>query len=342
MRRAAGIAGRIGDLAGRIGGIAARIGGAAARFSGGAARIGAVTGRIGGVTRRISDAARQAGGAARRTLPRRLLAPWAGTALAVPVVGILLLTPTAHSAVRLATRFADAATTLSRHAPRAPAARASGTLFEETPAVGALFRVSAAGLGNHFCTASVVDSPRGDLVITAAHCVSGKRPGQIAFVPGYHDGDEPYGAWFVTRVVVDARWRRSRNPNHDVAFLVLQPRGGTADVQKLTGGERLGTGWPARVLVQVIGYPDQARRPVICMGRTRPFGGRQMRFDCGGYTGGTSGGPFLAGRDPATGLGTVIGVIGGYEQGGDLASVSYSPRFGRAVRQLYQAAVAGG
>jgi len=35
-------------------------------------------------------------------------------------------------------------------------------------------------------------------------------------------------------------------------------------------------------------------------------------------------------------------VIGGYEEGGDIASVSYSPRFGSAVQSLYQAAVAAG
>ncbi|HXF20282.1 MAG TPA: hypothetical protein VN597_07475 [Streptosporangiaceae bacterium] len=43
----------------------------------------------------------------------------------------------------------------------------------------------------------------------------------------------------------------------------------------------------------------------------------------------------------ATGLGTVIGVIGGYQQGGNTPSVSYSAGFGRAVRTLYEAAVAG-
>lgn len=298
-------------------------------------RAGGVAGLLGGVARRASAAAR-------RIRPRRFLPPWPGSALVASAVAILLLAPTAHSAVGLAARFADAATTLSRHAPRAPATTVSGSLFEDTPAVGALFRVSPAGLGKHFCTASVVASPHGDLAITAAHCVSGERPGQIAFVPGYHDGDEPYGVWSVTRVVVDTQWQRSRNPDHDVAFLVLQRHDGATGVQQLTGGERLGTGWAARVLVHVIGYPDQARRPVVCVSRTRRFGPRQMRFDCGGYTGGTSGGPFLAGWDSMTRRGTVIGVIGGYEQGGDLASVSYSPRFGRAVRALYQAAVADG
>ena len=81
-------------------------------------------------------------------------------------------------------------------------------------------------------------------------------------------------------------------------------------------------------------------RPVTCTARTRAFGPRQMEFDCGGYTDGTSGGPFLANVHPATGAGWVVGVIGGYQQGGDTPSVSYSVRFGAAVRALYDQAAA--
>jgi hypothetical protein len=46
--------------------------------------------------------------------------------------------------------------------------------------------------------------------------------------------------------------------------------------------------------------------------------------------------------DAATGEGTVIGVIGGYQQGGDSADVSYSPAFGQNVRTLYDTAVSHG
>ena len=68
----------------------------------------------------------------------------------------------------------------------------------------------------------------------------------------------------------------------------------------------------------------------------------QLEFDCGGYTDGTSGGPFLTSVDPLTGQGSVIGVIGGYEQGGDVPQISYSAMFGANVAALYQTAVAGG
>ncbi len=279
----------------------------------------------------------RAGGVRRR--PYRRPAVWAWTALAGPALAIAVLCPAAHGAARFAARLAVAAATLSREAPRAQPAVVSASPFEGTPAAGALFQVTPGGLGKHFCTATVLDSPVKDLVVTAAHCVYGQRPGHIAFVPEYRNGSHPYGIWAVRQIIVDPGWRDSRNPNRDVAFLVVGRRG-RPGVQGLTGGERLGTGWPARTWVHVIGYPDGEQWPVICDNRTRPFGRHQLRFDCGGYPDGTSGGPFLARWDAAAGTGTVIGVIGGYEQGGYLASVSYSPRFGHAIRSLYRTAVA--
>jgi hypothetical protein len=68
----------------------------------------------------------------------------------------------------------------------------------------------------------------------------------------------------------------------------------------------------------------------------------QLEFDCDGYTDGTSGGPFLSDVDPATGQGLVIGVIGGYQQGGDVPQVSYSAVLGANAAALYEQAVAGG
>jgi V8-like Glu-specific endopeptidase len=246
-----------------------------------------------------------------------------------------------HGAAWLALRLVTAARAFTRAAPGAPPSLRDGRFFTGTPAVGALFLTTAGGLGGHFCTASVVDSPEKDLVITAAHCVTGVAPGQLAFVPGYRDGREPYGAWQVTGVFVDRAWADRRDPDHDVAFLVVRQPGSAAPVQALTGGERLGTGPGTTSLVRVIGYPRAQQRPLTCQGPARPFGDRQQEFDCAGYTDGTSGGPFLAHFDPGTGEGTVIGVIGGYEQGGDTPAVSYSARFGPAVQALYETAVAG-
>ena len=293
--------------------------------------------------RGLSRAGKQGKSSAARTARRPFGRVTCGVSLAAAAaIAILAMTPTANGAVRLADRLAAAARTLSRQAPDVPPTLADARIFAGSTAVGALFTVSSGQLGKHFCTASVVASPVKDLVITAAHCVSALAPSQIAFVPGYHDGVTPHGVWQATQIVTDSAWRTSANPGHDVAFLVVSQAGSSQPIEDVTGGERLGTGWPARVPVQVIGYPDTASRPITCRGRSKPFGGHEMEFGCGGYAGGTSGGPFLGEVDPTTGLGTVIGVIGGYEQGGYIASVSYSPRFSSAVQALFQTAISDG
>jgi hypothetical protein len=92
----------------------------------------------------------------------------------------------------------------------------------------------------------------------------------------------------------------------------------------------------------VVGYPDGAVQPVWCANRTKSFSPTQLEFDCGGYPEGTSGGPFLADVSAASGQGTVIGVIGGYQQGGDTPEVSYASVFGTAVASLYLVAEAAG
>ena len=260
----------------------------------------------------------------------------ASTALIV----VAAASPSGLGAERLAVRPAAAVRSLPRKAPVVPPALLHGRFYNGTPAVGALFTISSGHLGQHFCTGSVVASPAGDLVITAAHCMQGKRAGDVDFVPEYHRSQHPFGVWTVTQVFVDRAWSSSQNPNDDFAFLVVTQSGDATPIQDLTGGEKLGTGWGAVQKVQVIGYPDSRQRPITCTSKTRTFGAHQMEFDCGGYTNGTSGGPFLANLHPATGLGTVIGVIGGYQQGGDTPSVSYSARFGTSVRALYNKAVA--
>jgi V8-like Glu-specific endopeptidase len=212
-----------------------------------------------------------------------------------------------------------------------------GMPFPGTAAVGALFTTSDGSLGTHFCTASVIASPAGNLLITAAHCMAGRPAGSVVFAPGYHDGNFPYGTWPVTAVYTDQQWQQSQNPDDDVAILVAGLPG--TELQSLTGAETLMVAQPPQP-VQVIGYPDGTNEPITCTAPARSFeGASQMVFDCDDYTDGTSGGPFLADISPATGDGWVIGVIGGYQQGGDTPDISYSPRFYAAVQSLYLTAV---
>ena len=248
------------------------------------------------------------------------------------VLAIILATPANGGTDSIAARTGNAAGPL-------PAASHQGRPFPGTPAVGALFTTSHGKPGTHFCTASVIHSPHGNLLITAAHCVTGTQ-GTIAFVPGYANGSTPYGIWYVTQVFTDQAWASSSNPDDDVAFLTVRQHNARVPMEDVTGAEQLGIGQPSDERAQVVGYPNGANEPVFCGNWTRAFSATQLEFDCGGYTDGTSGAPFLVQVDQVTEQGTVIGVIGGYEQGGDVPSVSYSVAFGSNVSSLYRTAAA--
>ncbi len=254
---------------------------------------------------------------------------------ALAVGAVVTVTP-ANGAV------GDIATGLVQAVRHLASTSRNGQAFAGTPAVGALFTTSAGKLGQHFCTATVIHSTGGDLAITAAHCMSGTS-GTIDFVPGYDNGATPYGVWTVTKVYVDQAWSSGSNPDDDFAFLRISEPGSSVPVEDVTGAEQLATGLPAaRQMVEALGYPNSSNRPVTCQNWLREPMTDQLEFDCGGYTDGTSGGPFLSEVNQATGQGLVIGVIGGYEEGGFTPEVSYSAVLGANAAALYKTAVAGG
>ncbi|MCU1492065.1 MAG: hypothetical protein JWM85_3470 [Acidimicrobiaceae bacterium] len=206
--------------------------------------------------------------------------------------------------------------------------------FAGLPAVGALFTLASNGrLGQHFCSASVVGSTKGDLVVTAAHCVTGRAAGRVAFVPAYRDGSEPFGQFPVTNIVIDAAWSKTADPDDDVAFLVVGSASTGASLQSLTGAERLGFAPASGRQVRAVAYPDSGSSPISCENDLRFFSATQSEFDCGGYTVGTSGGPLLLAGSHSPGV--VVGVIGGFEQGGNTPQVSYAARFAQNVKALY-------
>lgn len=213
--------------------------------------------------------------------------------------------------------------------------------FNGTKAVGALF-LDQKGKLTHFCTASVVSSKAGDLLLTAAHCMAGRSltpAGSVVFAPEYHSGKFPLGTFEVREAFTDGAWHKNRNPDDDFAFLIAGKPG--QHLQRKTGAETLETGTKLPQQVLVIGYPDAASRPITCANPARAYTGHglhQLVFDCPGYTDGTSGGPFLMDVKASTGDGKVIGDIGGYEQGGDTPSVSYSSQYLANIATLYKTA----
>jgi hypothetical protein len=234
-------------------------------------------------------------------------------------------------------------------APVAVATAVQGTssgdhVVPPPPPLPAKFRVGAlrAGSGGHYCTASVVDSPRRNLLITAAHCIhtgpGGGYLGPLFFSPGDATGHgTAAGVWQVRSELVDRAWSVDGDPDADVAFLTLRPRAGR-DIEDVVGANPVSFDWKAGTIA-LIGYPDTASQALRCSGRARRLSDHQMRVYCPGFTSGTSGTPWLAGPGAMAGTGTLVGVLGGYRRGGSTADVSYSSVLDTTIAALYRRAV---
>jgi len=89
----------------------------------------------------------------------------------------------------------------------------------------------------------VLHSAAGNLVLTAAHCLSAGGPAR--FVPGFASKAAPDDMWSVDALYLDPRWLANKDPLADYAIArVSRPAGGP--VEALVGSAlTLGTA-PAR------------------------------------------------------------------------------------------------
>jgi V8-like Glu-specific endopeptidase len=236
-------------------------------------------------------------------------------------------------ALALALGFHGSATA---RAPAATRLRTSQTTSGKRE-VGALFPTATSA--DHDCTATVVDSPRGDVLLTAAHCVSGDGAGMV-FAPEFHHGVSSEGRWTVTAAYLAPNWRSSQAPADDFAFLTVAPRtigGHRTEIQQITGADELGGKPRVGEAITVLGYPIGTDNDAVTCQTKVYFTGSEPTFDCRGYVAGTSGGPWLA--KAAHGL-KIVGIIGGRNQGGCIDSTSYSPLLTRDAQLAYARAAA--
>jgi V8-like Glu-specific endopeptidase len=171
----------------------------------------------------------------------------------------------------------------------------------------------------------VIDSPTGDLLITAAHCLSGTGAGW-RFVPGYDDGTEPYGSWTIVGLYGPRAWLDATTSSSDYVIAEVAPRvlgGKEQSVQGAVGANRLATAPTTGATVTVPAYAIGDKHPLTCTARVS-YQGVYPAFICNPYVGGTSGAPWL---EQVRGATTVVGVIGGLHQGGCFPATSYSAPF---------------
>src|ERR1700728_4092022 len=205
----------------------------------------------------------------------------------------------------------------------------SAASVDPDPRVGAVF-LSSSDL--HACTGSVLHSAAGNLVLTAAHCLSAGGP--VRFVPGFASKAAPDDMWSVDALFLDPRWLANKDPLADYAIArVSRPAGGS--VEALAGSALTRGTAPARdPQVTVVAHPaGVGGLPIGCNANTGLSDDGYPKLQCAGLVDGTSGAPWISGS-------TVTGVIGGLHGGGCAAALSYSAPFDQRIAQLFARAEA--
>lgn len=186
----------------------------------------------------------------------------------------------------------------------------------------------------HTCSAGVLDSSAGDLILTAAHCLAGGV--DATFVAGFHDEAGDDDVWHIDAVYLDPRWIQNQDPHADFAIARVSRAAGGSVQQQTGGGLALGRAPKPGAVVTVTGYGmGIGGGPISCTAPIADETGGFPSLPCEGLVDGMSGAPWMDGT-------TVTGVVGGLDGGGCDENVSYSPPFDDAVIGLLARAEAGG
>ena len=229
---------------------------------------------------------------------------------------------TAQPAPRSGPRGSVAPSAATKPLPRKPGTAHSRAGDVSTLAVSASATVGRAFFHNpvngfdYSCSASALNSGSKELVLTAGHCVHGGAGGtwmtNWVFVPLYNYGSQPYGQWSAKYFTTFNSWISSSDLNRDVAMVTMWPNASGALVN-VVGGNGLAWNWGFYNPVTILGYP--AEYPYdggwqwACQGTTTRFGSEyKVALQCG-FTGGSSGSPWLLQYDNNTGLGYANGAM---------------------------------
>jgi V8-like Glu-specific endopeptidase len=208
------------------------------------------------------------------------------------------------------------------------------------------------GVTDFFCSGTVVRSPGHTLVWTAGHCVHGADIGEgfstnFMFVPGYRDGQRPFGEWVPTSLHTTSAWRNSTPGNEayefDIGAATMARRANGRGIQDEIGSRGIAFNQPRNQPYSAFGYPAQSpfngQRLFRCdsafegsdsIGSPEP-----MRISCD-MTGGASGGGWVAeGRFVASV--TSYGYQPDFDcPAGLFDSCLYGPYQGAAAKTLYK------
>ncbi len=200
------------------------------------------------------------------------------------------------------------------------------------------------GASNYVCSGSSVDSPSGDLVLTAGHCVYDQAVGyasNFTFVPDHDADGASFGQWPATQLITTTGWQAG-DFEEDAAFAIIGEQSGQS-LSQVVGGQGIDFDLARNQQTSSFGYP--AGRPyrgndlTYCAGVAvnDPYGSGVQGLRCN-MTGGSSGGPWLQSFDDATGAG-VLSSVNSFKYSND-SSTMYGPYFDASIRSLFEAAEA--
>ncbi|MCO6011074.1 peptidase [Actinoallomurus purpureus] len=192
------------------------------------------------------------------------------------------------------------------------------------------------------CSGNAVTSANQSTVITAGHCVRLDRAWHTdwVFVPGYHDGQAPYGKWTAMRTLTTAQWEAREDLDYDVGVATVAPLNGRT-LTSVVGGQGIAFNQRRHRPMYAFGYPAEApydgSKLVYCSGTAKEDPGKthDLGLTCD-MTAGSSGGPWFTGFDDRTGTGTQNS-LNSFKYNA-LPNEMFGPYFGTAVQALYDKA----
>ncbi|MDF3144038.1 peptidase, partial [Streptomyces sp. T21Q-yed] len=192
------------------------------------------------------------------------------------------------------------------------------------------------------CSGNAVTSANKSTVITAGHCVKleGAWHTNWVFVPGYHDGQAPYGRWTASKTLSTPQWTASEDINYDVGAAVVAPLDGKL-LTDVVGGQGLAFNTGYNLRMYSFGFPAAApydgEKFIYCSGTTnRDFLlSNDHGMNCN-MTGGASGGPWFTQFNESTGTG-LLSSVNSFKYN-FLPNRMYGPYFGADAQNLYQTA----
>ncbi|MEV6393556.1 peptidase [Streptomyces sp. NPDC051907] len=192
------------------------------------------------------------------------------------------------------------------------------------------------------CSGNSVTSKNGSTVITAGHCVKyqGGWHTNWVFVPGYDNGQAPYGQWSATKTLATDQWAASENINYDVGAAVVAPLNGKT-LAETVGAQGLQFNGGYNKAMYAFGFPAAApyngSKLIYCSGNSSKdfLFSQDHSLGCN-MTGGSSGGPWFTSFNEATGTGLQASVNSfGYIF---LPNRMFGPYFGPEAQALYDKA----